>query len=300
MITCNLMGGLGNQLFQIFTTMAYGIATSTPFKFLNQSQLGGGGESTLRYTYWNSFFHKLQPFLMNELPPLQVIREKGFQYAPLPVSEMKRQNPNQHIMLFGYFQSYKYFQDLFTTICRCIGLEDMKVKLLSKLWLNREKMTHMISMHFRLGDYKNLQHYHPIMPYEYYENALRHILNNLPDPHMYTVMYFCEKEDHAVVADMIQRLITQFPYLHFERAPDVVAGWNGDEVTPIEDWEQMLLMSCCHHNIIANSSFSWWGAYFNNVRDKIVCYPAVWFGPSATHNTSDLCPTEWVRIPFHL
>jgi hypothetical protein len=63
-----------------------------------------------------------------------------------------------------------------------------------------------------------------------------------------------------------------------------------------EDWEQMLLMSCCHHNIIANSSFSWWSAYFNKWSDKIICYPSVWFGPESTHNTKDLCPKNWNKI----
>jgi hypothetical protein len=64
----------------------------------------------------------------------------------------------------------------------------------------------------------------------------------------------------------------------------------------LADWEQLLLMSCCHHNIIANSTFSWWAAYFNSWKDKIVCYPSVWFGNIANHDTKDLCPEEWIKI----
>jgi hypothetical protein len=64
----------------------------------------------------------------------------------------------------------------------------------------------------------------------------------------------------------------------------------------LSDWEQLLFMSCCNHNIIANSTFSWWAAYFNSWEDKIVCYPSVWFGPSANHNTMDLCPESWNKI----
>ena len=64
----------------------------------------------------------------------------------------------------------------------------------------------------------------------------------------------------------------------------------------LADWEQMLYMSLCSHNIIANSSFSWWGAGFNSNKEKIVCYPSVWFGPTIGHNTSDLCPSVWNKI----
>ena len=65
----------------------------------------------------------------------------------------------------------------------------------------------------------------------------------------------------------------------------------------LDDWEEMLVMSLCQHNIIANSTFSWWGAYFNENKEKIVCYPSLWFGEALSHyNTKDLHPTKWTRI----
>lgn len=67
--------------------------------------------------------------------------------------------------------------------------------------------------------------------------------------------------------------------------------------TEINDYEQVLMMSLCQHNIIANSSFSWWGAYFNTNPDKIVCYPEKWFGPTqGNKKMDDLFPESWVRI----
>jgi len=59
----------------------------------------------------------------------------------------------------------------------------------------------------------------------------------------------------------------------------------------------MLLMSCCNHHIIANSSFSWWGAYFNEKKEKIITYPKLWFsGNNAKHNLKDLHPESWIKI----
>ena len=59
----------------------------------------------------------------------------------------------------------------------------------------------------------------------------------------------------------------------------------------------MLLMSCCDANIIANSSFSWWGAYFNNKQKKVICYPNIWFGRAQGKNDiSDLIPSTWKKI----
>ena len=278
MITCNLMGGLGNQLFQIFATIAYAIKSKNRFVFLGVNQLGSGS-TTVRYTFWKTLLVKLNPFLVESLPQMYTIREKGFPYDELNVAEMV----NNNIMINGYFQSYKYFEHSYDMIYRMLCIDKTKETLMNKLHLNN-KLDNYVSMHFRIGDYKKIQHYHPLATYNYYKGALTHIQKSNPDV-PFTILFFCEDIDMNDVMEKINKLMLEFPNYKFIRCDNKLA-----------DWEQMIFMSCCHHNIIANSSFSWWGAYFNSAKDKIVCYPSIWFGPSANNNTKDLCPSQWVRI----
>jgi hypothetical protein len=274
------MGGLGNQIFQIFAVLSYGIKSRNQFKFLDLKKLGEGS-TTVRYTFWETFFSNLKPFLISELPPVHVIKEKGFSYNDLPVYEMI----NRNVMIFGYFQSYKYFEKQYSMICRIIGLDNMKETLLKKLNLKIDDLQNTVSMHFRIGDYKKIQDYHPLATYNYYERALNYIRISTSSEKKLSIIYFCEDVDIDDVMIKINDLKQKFPDYSFTRGDNNIA-----------DWEQMLLMSCCHHNIIANSSFSWWSAYFNSQQDKIVCYPSVWFGPSSHNDTKDLCPPEWIRI----
>jgi len=282
MITCNLMGGLGNQIFQIFTTISYAIRCKKQFKFLNQQQLGGGS-TTIRYTFWNTFFANLKPFLIKELPiKVHVVREKGFPYNELSPFELLL---NDDIYLYGYFQSYKYFEDNYSLICRLIGLDKTKETLLDKVQTSKSDLNQTISMHFRIGDYKKLQEYHPLASYEYYERSIEYIQNISTPDEKFTILYFCEDVDIEDVLASVNRLAIKFPHYNFIRGDNRLA-----------DWEQMLYMSLCHHNIIANSSFSWWAAYFNSHDDKIVCYPSVWFGEKAKNDIKDLCPDKWIKI----
>lgn len=279
MITCNLMGGLGNQLFQIFTTISYALSVKDKFTFLNVETLGTGS-TIIRYTYWNTFLNRMRPFLIYKFVPNKVIKEKHFCYDELPIDTDT--NTDTNIMLYGYFQSYKYFQENQKLICKLIGLDKMKDKIKERFI--KDSPLNNISMHFRLGDYKQNPLMYPIATYQYYADSLLYIQNTYPDV-PFNILYFCEEEDIEDVLVTITQLSNTFSLYTFER---------GEKT--LEDWEQMLLMSCCQHNIIANSSFSWWAAYLNTSPDKIVCYPATWFGPSAKLDTKDLCPPEWIRI----
>jgi hypothetical protein len=281
------MGGLGNQLFQIFTVISYAIKYKHMFKFIGSEELGGDG-CTKRKTYWQTFLFKLSGFLIDHYPHFEIIyNEQGFPYYEIPSGYLQDNGTNINIMISGYFQSYKYFQENFDVICRILNIAEKRLDILEEVVKTQHSLDFLeksISMHFRLGDYKKSPDYHPIMSPEYYKNALKYIINHTD----YTpnVLYFCEDEDLESVNETIQLLKNEFPTIEFERATN-----------ELDDWQQMLLMSCCNHNIIANSSFSWWGAYFNVNPTKIVCYPSVWFGPKMSDVVvSDLFPDDWVRI----
>jgi len=283
MISCNLHGGLGNQLFQIYTTIAYASQTNKKFFFLNVKELKSC--LTDRYTYWDSFLKRLKPFLTDfELinkDNLLIIREKEFTYDPLPlplsISEKKTK------ILQGYFQSYKYFDDYLQTINRLLKIDDIKVDLTNKYRkLINDDLP--VSMHFRLGDYKKKPEHYLILSIDYYKVALNYILltNSVTK-----VLYFCEEQDLEDVKTTISILETEFSNIKFLRADP-----------ELEDWEQLILMSLCRNNIIANSTFSWWAGYLNIYRQKKVVYPATWFGPKLqkTHDTMDLFPADWTKI----
>jgi hypothetical protein len=273
------MGGLGNQIFQIFTTISYAIKTRQQFKFYNTKVLGSCS-TILRYTFWDTFFSRLKIFTTSDFPLLKVIKEKDFTYNELPINEIT----NNNILINGYFQSYKYFAENYEIICRIIGLEQMKDALLKKMNYEFYTLDNSISMHFRLGDYKKIPEKYNILKREYYENSINYIKNRNLSTN-FTIFYFCEDEDISEVETTINYLKDNFSEYRFIR---------GEK--SLSDWEQLLLMSCCNHNIIANSTFSWWGAYFNSFKNKIVCYPSEWFGPEMPLNTKDLFPIDWIKI----
>jgi len=299
MISVNIMGGLGNQLFQIFATIATALRNNDTFFFMRYIDLPGN-PGHQRKTHWSTLLKSLQPYMteVNEktnsaFQALPIWKEKSFEYKQLPTNTRHLDKP---LRLYGYFQSEKYFVDKYQDICNIIQLntEQMKIKYesvaeewASEIHGSHSKSRQLISMHFRIGDCVYNPHIHPILNLKYYKNSLNYIISTLQSNMPISVLVFYELCDKTAVYKNVAELKHEYCEhdinFHFVN-------------TEIEDWKQMLMMSICDHNIIANSTFSWWGAYFNSTPKKVICFPNVWFGPAASHNTCDMYPETWVRI----
>lgn len=274
------MGGLGNQLFQIFTTISYAINHKREFGFL-YTDFVGVGKTIRRNTYWNSFFKGLKKYVYKSLPQMVILPEVAFHYKEISPPQ------EENICLFGYFQSYKYFISHTDLIIRLLKIEDLKQVLREKMEKDYD-WNNTASIHFRIGDYKLITDAYPLLKYEYYEKSIDFLLNKKKVA-IKKVLYFYEKQDEEDVELIVNCLKKNFVGLDFQKVPDY-----------FDDWEQLLLMSCCNFNIIANSTFSWWGAFLNNNKNKIVCYPQQWFGPKKSNlDTNDLFLPSWNKI-FYL
>ncbi len=310
MLTITIMGGLGNQLFQIFTTIAGALRNKDTFFFMNYEVLPGNPGHP-RYTHWTTLLRGLR----NYLTPSNIVTDKmfhslprwdelGFQYTPVPTDTVKYTKP---LRLHGYFQSDKYFKDKYAEICDMIHLGEQQTWIKniygSEEWSrdyhgSQTKNRILVSTHFRIGDSVQNLHIHPVMSLDYYYSAISHIITNTSSSsstECYSFLVFYEQCDKTIVERNIALLKQRC-------AGDQAGATYGRDIQfhmvrdTIADWQQMLLMSVCDHHIIPNSTFSWWGAYFNSNPAKIVCYPSIWFGPGVSHDTRDLCPETWVKV----
>lgn len=318
----HLKGGLGNQLFQIFTAIAYACKNKHRVVFLNVATLGDGGATTQRPTYWTTLFKALRPFLVDNYTQIKWVASIQYDEPAFTFAEIPPYNPNYMLMLSGYFQSPRYFHSHAETIIRMLNLKDLRAAVMTRNTAASQVVgratpsdhwgapSGTVSLHIRLGDYKKYPKYHPIMPVTYYVNALRAIHRELlhvrsgaaaiaAAPLKVLCFYDTADPDDVKTAEHIcfQLRETFFETdFVFEKAP--TAG--------MADWEELLFMSACTHHVIANSSFSWWGAYLArqmggiapHPTPPVVCYPDVWFGTDAKHNTADLFPDDWRAIPL--
>lgn len=184
--------------------------------------------------------------------------EPGFEYTEIPF--------HKHIGLEGYFQSEKYFVDY-------------RKEVMEAFQFPWQMLEGFVSIHVRRGDYLQMPEKHPFVGADYLNDAVNFF---------YTRGYksFLVSSDDIAwckqffTSDLAEEQQLQFTY--------------SDVTDPIE---AMVLMSCCEHNIIANSSFSWWSAWLNQNPDKIVIAPELWFGPGNSHlNTKDLIPESWMKM----
>jgi hypothetical protein len=131
-----------------------------------------------------------------------------------------------------------------------------------------EKYKDYIGIHIRRGDYLRFPDHHPILPIEYYKTAID---------------YF--KADNVFVfSDDI------------DWCKSNIIGDNIIYIENEKDYIEMYLMSLCENNIISNSSFSWWGAWLNENKNKKVIGPKLWFGNAIQFISDDIIPEGWIKI----
>ncbi len=196
--------------------------------------------------------------------------EPHFQYWP------GIQNLPKDCYLSGYWQSERYFSDAAAQIrddfTFRLPLEGMNAELAGQ-------MSHAgsVSLHVRRGDYVSNPRTaatHGACSLDYYQAAIRHVAERVPQPR-----FFIFSDDIAWVR---ANLNIEFPCVHVQHNRGA------------ESYNDMRLMSLCRHHIIANSSFSWWGAWLNQSMDKIVVAPQRWFARPT--DVRDLFPPGWVTL----
>ena len=249
--TYNYVGGLGNQLFGIYTCLSYALKHNKnpifEYKTISPS-------ITHRITYWNTIFKTLKTYF-NENIKWNKIEENNE-----GIYNKNHYNPNENIMFDGYFQSYHNFIDNYKEINKILCIEEQKQIVKNKYMKYFDKKQN-IAIHFRLGDYKKLQQHHPLLPDSYYINALKHIDLNENQK----LLIFCEKEDYDFIYYRVQNILRNIMKSHIEC---ILIDINNEI-------DEFFLMSLCDYIIIANSTFSWWSAFFSNHVNIYIPYK--WF-----------------------
>jgi len=177
----------------------------------------------------------------------------------------------------GVFQSEKYFKDFENEIRQGFTFKTQP-NAENKVLLNEIQSVNAVSLHIRRGDYvsnSETQKTHGVCSLEYYERTIDLISSKVESPH-----FFLFSDEPEWVQ---QNLSIHHPFT-------VITHNSG-----ANSFEDMRLMSNCQHNIIANSSFSWWGAWLNVNKNKTVIAPKEWFADKQ-HNASDIIPTSWVKV----
>jgi len=279
-VSVKLKGGLGNQLYQIATVIAYGWehSISPVFKKIRRAP----SRVDTRPVYWDSVFRKVS-LIENRPYNLFFYQEKEMGYHKIPSpSDICNLAYYSGILFNGYFSSEKFFDKFRDKLLPILFYIDHSEKeYLKKKYpeiYDGDKIT--ISLHIRRGD--NISHpkkydQPSLWNSDYYSNSIAYFgeefgLNNIK------IIIF--SSDHEFVRNYIEK---EFPSL--------------DILFPQEkDYLELFLMSCCDHQIIANSTFSWWGAYLNDNPNKIVIAPKNWANPIIHKNWDFRYMNGWLKF----
>ena len=283
-------GGLGNQLFQYAAARRLAIYHNTslvldPYWFYNP----GMGETprslelnrypvTMRLASpaeqarWVLMRGRLARYMkpLRRMLPMKLIKEDGNGI------NQEMLNAPAHSYLSGFWQSEAYFADIRNELLNELTPSVMPSKKDQEV-INQINSSVAVSVHVRRGDYvtlKSASAYHGLCSLDYYHAAIQHIAERVKNP---TLFIFSDDPEWTR-----SNLTSSFPTYYVEH--------NNAE----NAFQDLRLMALCQHHIIANSSFSWWGAWLAERQDGVVVAPERWY--AGNRSTPDLIPARWTRI----
>lgn len=207
------------------------------------------------------------PGIENHLNPVQGLQTFNERFFHFDEDFFNEKIDDRDLM--GYFQTEKYFKHIEENIRKDFTFKKNITDHVYPIIKSLEGMK-IFSVHFRRTDYLLYQDSHPIPPYEYYAESI-------------------EKFDSYDIGFVFSDDIEWCMNLDLLNNGRFIFSHNNT-------FEDLYLMSQCNGHILANSSFSWWGAWLNDKKDKQVCIPKTWFGSNLNNDTKDLIPEDWNLI----
>ena len=278
-------GGLGNQMFQYALARKFekmGKYVTADLSFYSKSNLCSFNLEQvfkdIKLTECNYLIYIKYKFGYFDI---KTSLYKTKIYKEIDAFEEKKVCANEYVkkgeegIYDGYWQSEKYFIDIRETLLNDFHfpLGEKKLQLISE----RMKHENAISVHIRRGDYLDEKvngRYGNICTKEYYKKAIQMIKRKINHP----IFYFFSDDIEWVKAN-----------IYIENGTYI----KKNDFDDFHDWYDMYLMTICKHNVIANSSFSWWGAWLNQNETKMVIAPHKWINGC---ELPDICPQEWIRL----
>ncbi len=281
----NINSGLGNQMFQY----AFGRSLSITKKDDLYLDISGYKKEkkrkfsldVFRINYKTATDDKIN----KERYPLGIISKIYFyiSYKILLRIQSTRfidsfmNNPKKSYFI-GFWQSEKYFKNTDDVIRKEFALKNPLTEYTQVVFDKIKNVPISVSLHIRRGDYILEPHtnaYHGVCSLDYYQKAYEELTKRINSP--FEIFVFSDD------IEWVKQNLKLPVKMHFVSNPK------------IPDYEEMFLMSCCTHNIIANSSFSWWGAWLNPNKEKIVIAPEKWFA-NKKEDSREIVPESWIKI----
>lgn len=287
----NILGGLGNQMFQ------YALALALQYQCKDKSEVRIDPLAFNGYPIHNGY--ELKRIFNVEIPEASIseVMKVAYPYLNYRIWQLCRLLPKRSTMkyewksmaydervltdtrdryLIGYWQTEHYFRSIRNEILKAFAFPSFTPNSQNETLSEELQQRRSIAVHIRRGDYLKISNTSGICTINYYKKAITYIQES-SSPELF-----------AIFSDDIDWCMEQFGAI-IGNADIRFVNWNKGK----ESFRDMQLMSLCKHNIIANSSFSWWGAWLNQNPDKIVIAPSRWMN---SEGWSEIIPEDWITI----